>query len=119
MLSDLSLVMSGVTGLRYHLAREGGTAISQIPIMLRKLSKQVRDCHARTGECARKAAAARDNGIRKTYLRLQEKWSTLALSYEFEERLSDFSRESRRKRVKFYGDEPTPSETDTQKLRPH
>jgi hypothetical protein len=71
--------------------------------MLRNLSNEVRYCYAHANACASKAAMARDEERRKSYLRLQERWLILAQSYAFEERLLDFSKENQRKRAEFYG----------------
>jgi hypothetical protein len=68
--------------------------------MLRKLSKEVRECYARAEDCTRKAAEAIAEERREDYLRLQQSWLNLALSYDFAEglrdlRLRDFSKDSR------------------------
>jgi hypothetical protein len=61
--------------------------------MLRKLSKEVSECYARAEDCTRKAAEALTEERREDYLRLQQSWLNLALSYDFAERLLDFSKE--------------------------
>lgn len=72
--------------------------------MLRKLSKEVRDCYARAEECARKAKQVVNEELQKDYLRTQQSWLTVARSYEFVERLLNFSKENNRRRAEFYGD---------------
>jgi len=71
--------------------------------MLRQLSKEVSDCYAHAEVCARKAAEATADQSREDYLRVQRHWLTLARSYEFGERLRDFSKENNRRRAEFYG----------------
>jgi uncharacterized protein with PIN domain len=70
--------------------------------MLRKLSKEVGDCYAHAEECARKAKEAIFEELRNDYLRLQQSWLTLARSYEFAERLLDFSKENNKRRTEFH-----------------
>jgi hypothetical protein len=69
--------------------------------MLRKLSNEIADCHAQAEACARKAAEATNDQERDDCLILQHSWLTLACSYEFSERLNDFSKEITRRRAKF------------------
>jgi hypothetical protein len=71
--------------------------------MLLKLSDQVRECYARAEECARKAEDAFTETMRQDMLRLQTSWLNLARSYEFAERLLDFSNQNKNRREKFYG----------------
>jgi hypothetical protein len=61
--------------------------------MLRRLSKEASDCYAHAENCARKAAEATTEERRGDFLRLQQGWLNLALSYDFAERLRDFSKE--------------------------
>ena len=69
--------------------------------MLRKLSREVSHCYAHAEDCAQKAADAATEQSRNDYLRLEQNWLTLALSYEFGERLSEFTKENQRRRVEF------------------
>jgi hypothetical protein len=69
--------------------------------MLRKLGGEMADCHAHAESCARKAAEATTDQERDDYLGLQQHWLTLARSYEFSERLDDFSKENTRRRAEF------------------
>ena len=64
--------------------------------MLANLSEQIRDCLQHAEDCARKAATQTDPGLRDDFLRLEKRWLTLARSYEFIERLGDFSDETKR-----------------------
>jgi hypothetical protein len=74
-----------------------------VPTMLRKLSEEVRACHAHADECARKAEDAFTEDMRQDFLRLRQSWLKLASSYEFAERLLDFSKDNNRRRAEFYG----------------
>jgi hypothetical protein len=59
--------------------------------MLNNLSEQIRDCYAHAEECARKAAAQTDPGLKQDFLDMEKRWLSLAKSYELSERLDDFS----------------------------
>ncbi len=73
--------------------------------MLRRLSREVVDCYVRAENCQRKAEAAPTEESRQDFLQIQQSWLKLATSYEFAERLLDFSKENKRRRAEFYGDE--------------
>ena len=64
--------------------------------MLNNLSEQIRECLQHAENCARKAAAQTDSKIREDFLELERRWLFLARSYEFTERLGDFSDEAER-----------------------
>jgi hypothetical protein len=64
--------------------------------MLNSLSEQIRECYAHAEQCARKAAAQRDPRLKQDFLDMERRWLTLAKSYEFGERLGDFSDEAKR-----------------------
>jgi hypothetical protein len=66
--------------------------------MLRKLSKEIASCYAHAEACKRKADSALTDERREDFLRLQQSWLTLARSYEFAERLLDFTNENKRNR---------------------
>jgi hypothetical protein len=66
--------------------------------MLRKLSKEVADCYAHADACKRKADSALTEETREDFLRLHKSWLNLARSYEFAERLLDFTNENGRRR---------------------
>jgi len=59
--------------------------------MLSNVSEHVRECYEHAEYCARKAAAQTDPRIKQDYLDLERHWLTLARSYEFSDRLTDFS----------------------------
>jgi hypothetical protein len=63
--------------------------------VLNKLSEQVRECLQHAEECARKAAAQSDPGLRDDFLRLEKRWLTLARSIEFGESLDNVYKSSR------------------------
>jgi len=64
--------------------------------VLNNLSEQIRECLQHAEDCARKAAAQTDLKIRQDFLDLEGRWLFLARSYEFTERLTDFSDETER-----------------------
>jgi hypothetical protein len=65
--------------------------------MLNNLSKQVRECHLHAEHCARQASVQTDSKLKESYLEMEQRWLTLARSYEFTERLSDFSDQTKRR----------------------
>ncbi len=65
--------------------------------MLEKLSEQIRDCYAHATECARKASAQTDQQLKQDFLDMEQRWLTLAKSYELSQRLEDFSDEAGRR----------------------
>jgi uncharacterized protein Yka (UPF0111/DUF47 family) len=64
--------------------------------MLKNLSEEIRECLRHAEDCARKAAAQIDPNLKKDFLDLEQRWLVLARSYEFTERLGDFSDEAKR-----------------------
>jgi hypothetical protein len=64
--------------------------------MLKNLSEEIRECQRLAEDCARKAAAQSDPKIKQDFLDLEVRWLFLARSYEFTERLTDFSGETKR-----------------------
>jgi hypothetical protein len=60
--------------------------------MLENVSEQARECYAHAEYCARKAAAQTDPLLKQDYFDLEQHWLTLARSFEFSERLDQFSR---------------------------
>lgn len=64
--------------------------------MLENVSEQIRECYEHAEECARKAAAQTNPGLRQDFLDMERRWLTLARSYEFTQRLGDFSKETKR-----------------------
>ena len=66
--------------------------------MLNNLSDQIRDCLQHAEDCARKAAAQPDGSrLRQDFLAMEQRWLSLARSYELGERLNDFTYETARK----------------------
>jgi len=77
--------------------------------MLKNLGQEQRNCLAKADECAGKAAEATTEEERLQYRRLEQSYLTLARSYEFSERLLDFTKEnSRRLKAWVEDDSPAP-----------
>jgi hypothetical protein len=55
-------------------------------VVLNNSSEQISECLQHAEDCARKAAAQRDPGLRKDFLGLEKSWLALARSMEFAER---------------------------------
>jgi hypothetical protein len=68
-------------------------------MMLKNLSKQIRDCYQHAEDCARKAAAQTDPRLRQDYLDLEQGWRLLAHSCDLTQRLTDFSNEVKRRKT--------------------
>ena len=66
-------------------------------VMLKNLSEEVRECYRHAEDCARKAAAQTDPNLKADFLDLELRWQFLARSFEFSERLTDFSDEAKRR----------------------
>ena len=64
--------------------------------MLNNLSERIRECLQHAEDCARKAAAQSDPNLKDDFLTVERRWLSLAWSYEFTERLDDFSNEAKR-----------------------
>ena len=58
--------------------------------MLQNLSEQIRECLRRAEECKRLAENALTETGKADYLDMERRWLSLARSYEFAERLSNF-----------------------------
>ena len=65
--------------------------------MLQNLSKEIRECLRRAEECTRLANAALTESAKADYLAMERRWLSLAHSYEFAERLSNFTAPFQRK----------------------
>ena len=65
--------------------------------MLQNLSEQIRECLRRAEECKRLSKTALSTSAIKDYLDMEQRWLNLARSYEFAERLSDFTKPFRRR----------------------
>ena len=66
--------------------------------MLQNLSEEVRECLCRAEECKRLSKTALTPFAIKDYLEMEQRWLTLAHSYEFAERLSRFTALSRKRK---------------------
>lgn len=66
-------------------------------VVLNNLSGDIRECLQHAEDCARKAAAQTDPKVKQDFLDLEQRWLSLARSYEFTERIGDFSNETKRK----------------------
>ena len=65
-------------------------------VVLNNLSVQVRECLQHAEHCARQAAAQTNCKLKEDFLEMERRWLFLARSYEFTERLTDFSGETKR-----------------------
>jgi hypothetical protein len=63
--------------------------------MLENLSEKMRECYRQAEECEGHAAAERDPTLRKEFLDTARRWTLLAHSYEFAERLNRFTAQTR------------------------
>jgi hypothetical protein len=59
--------------------------------MLQNLSEEIRECLHRAEECRRLSKTAAMPSAIKDYLEMEQLWLNLARSYEFAERLSNFT----------------------------
>jgi hypothetical protein len=64
--------------------------------VLNNLSGDIRECLRHAEDCARKAATQTDPKVKQDFLDMEQRWLSLARSYEFTERISDFSDETKR-----------------------
>ncbi len=62
--------------------------------MLSNLSEQIRECLQHAEDCARQAAAQTCPQLKEDFLNMERRWLFLARSYEFTERLANFSAEN-------------------------
>jgi hypothetical protein len=62
--------------------------------MLESVSELIRECRQHAEDCARKAAAATDPRLKQEFFDMEQRWLRLVRSYEFTERLKDFSDET-------------------------
>lgn len=65
--------------------------------MLNNLSEQIRECLRHAEDCARQAAAQTCPKLKEDFLDMERRWLFLARSYEFTERVTDFSADAKRK----------------------
>jgi PAS domain S-box-containing protein len=64
--------------------------------LLKTLSEQIRLCHERALEARERADETADPEMKADFLNIEKRWLILARSYEFGERLDDFTRENTR-----------------------
>jgi hypothetical protein len=64
--------------------------------MLNNMSEQIRECLRHAEDCARQAVAQTCPNLKKDFLDMERRWLFLASSYEFTERVTDFSAETKR-----------------------
>ena len=63
---------------------------------MNNLSEEIRECLQHAENCARKADAQSCPKLKQDFLELEQRRLFLARSYEFTERLTDFSDETKR-----------------------
>jgi hypothetical protein len=101
---DWPRVARQITGthciIKTFLSRSLGEAF-----MLQKLSKDICECYQRAEQCRRAAETAHSPSAQDDFLNMEQRWLSLAHSYEFAERLSDFTEPSRRRRQAVAGPE--------------
>ena len=64
--------------------------------MLNNLSEQIRERLQHAEDCAQQAAAQSDPQLKQDFLDTERRWLFLARSYEFTDRLTDLSDETKR-----------------------
>ena len=64
--------------------------------VLRKLSKEMRECYRLAEQAREWAEKATDPRIRLDYLSVERSWLVVARSYDFSERLTRFARDKNR-----------------------
>jgi PAS domain S-box-containing protein len=74
--------------------------------MLQNLSEQVRLCYERATEAKERADEVLDPEAKADFLNMERRWLLLARSYEFGERLDDFTRENSRRSKVVHAFEP-------------
>jgi hypothetical protein len=65
--------------------------------VLQNLSEDIAECYRRAAEARERAKAAHDAALKQDFLDMERRWLSLAHSYEFTQRLSDFTREAKRR----------------------
>ena len=71
-----------------HVSRAGR-------VVLNNLGEEIRECYRHAEDCALKAIAHTDPQLKQDFLDLEQRWLFLARSYEFSERLTDLSDETK------------------------
>jgi hypothetical protein len=64
--------------------------------MLQRLSKDMRECYHSAERCKCLAKTALTSAAQQDYLDMEQRWLSLARSYEFTERLSNFTQPLRK-----------------------
>jgi hypothetical protein len=59
--------------------------------MLQKLSEDIRECYQRAEQCRWAAETAHSPSAKDDFLHMEQRWISLAHSYEFANRLSHFT----------------------------
>jgi hypothetical protein len=59
--------------------------------VLNNLGEEIRECYLHAEDCARKATAQPDPKLKQDFLDLEQRWLFLARSYEFTQRLTECS----------------------------
>jgi len=65
--------------------------------VLQKLTEEIAECYGLARDCRERAERALDPATKNDLLDQERRWLSLAHSYEFAERLSDFTMPFRRK----------------------
>ena len=65
-------------------------------VLLQNLSEDIHECLGRAEECKRLSKTALSASAIKDYFDMEQRWLNLARSYEFTERLSRFTGQSRK-----------------------
>jgi len=65
--------------------------------MLQKLTTEIRECYRHAEECRRRARQTLDPAVKQDFLDMEQRWLSLARSYELSEKLSSFTQEMRRR----------------------
>ncbi len=68
------------------------------------MSEQIRECLKHAEDCACQAAAQTDQKLKQDFLDKERRWLMLAQSYDFTQRLGDFSDDAKRKADNLYSD---------------
>ena len=59
--------------------------------MLQKPTEEIAECYKHASECRERANRALDQAGKRDFREMEQRWLSLAHSYEFAERLSDFT----------------------------
>jgi hypothetical protein len=69
---------------------------TRLGVVLINLGEEIRECYRHAEDCARKATAQPDPKRKQDFLDLEQRWLFLARSYEFTQRLTECSDETKR-----------------------